>query len=94
MVADDQALQDLISALKEGDLAESLVQMSEPSMVIEDYSYFLQKWPGAMVYVGAQAETNPSFNHSADALFHEEAMDTAFTLFRTMVDAAPRAMKA
>jgi amidohydrolase len=94
VVADDQALQDLISVLKEGDLAESLVQMSEPSMVIEDYSYFLQKWPGAMVYVGAQAETNPSFNHSADALFHEEAMDTAFTLFRTIVDAAPRAMKA
>ena len=91
VIADDQALQDLISVLEEGNLAESLVRMPEPSMVIEDYSYFLQKWPGAMVYVGAQAEANPSFNHSADARFHEEAMDTAFTVFRTIVDAAPRA---
>jgi len=90
VVADDRALQTLISVLAQGQLAESLVQMPEPSMVIEDYSYFLQKWPGAMVYVGAQAELNPSFNHSADARFHEDAMDTGFTLFRTIVDADPR----
>ena len=90
VVSDDRALRVLTSALAQGQLANSLVEMTEPSMVIEDYSYFLQKWPGAMVYVGAQAEENPSFNHSANARFHEDAMNTSFTVFRTIVDTDPK----
>ena len=31
-------------------------ELPETSMVIEDYSYFLQKWPGAMFYLGCQVE--------------------------------------
>lgn len=49
-------------------------RMSQPSMVIEDYSYFLQKWPGAMTYLGAKVEGGTSFNHSADVVFDESAM--------------------
>ena len=86
VVSDDSALNFLISLLEQGQLAHSLHEMSEPSMVIEDFSYFLHRWPGAMVYVGAQAEESPAFNHSANARFHDNAMDTAFTLFRTVVD--------
>lgn len=86
VVSDDAALEFLVGLLSQGPLANSLHQMAEPSMVIEDFSYFLQKWPGAMVYVGAQAEENPAFNHSANARFHDDAMDTAFTLFRAVVD--------
>lgn len=86
VVSDDAALEFLLGLLSQGPLANSLHQMSEPSMVIEDFSYFLQKWPGAMVYIGAQAEESPAFNHSANARFHDDAMDTAFTLFRSVVD--------
>lgn len=86
VVSDDAALEFLVGLLSQGPLANSLHQMAEPSMVIEDFSYFLQKWPGAMVYVGAQAEENPAFNHSANARFHDDAMDTSFTLFRALVD--------
>ncbi len=89
VIANDQALQTLITALSQGVLEKSLVLMPEPSMVIEDFSYFLEKWPGAMVYIGAQAEDNPSFNHAANARFHERAMDTAFAVFRTIVDTNP-----
>lgn len=86
VIADDAALDFLVSALQQGPLAHCLNVMTEPSMVIEDFSYFLHKWPGAMVYVGAQAEENPAFNHSANARFHDDAMDSAFTIFRTIVD--------
>lgn len=54
--------------------------MDAPSMVIEDFSYFLQKWPGAMVYLGAKATANPSFNHSDDVIFDERAMVTGLSL--------------
>ncbi len=50
------------------------VAMPEASMVIEDYSYFLQRWPGTMMYLGAQVDGCTSFNHSADVLFDESAM--------------------
>lgn len=86
VVSDQAALDHLITLLSEGPLAGSLREMPEPSMVIEDFSYFLHKWPGAMVYIGAQAVENPVFNHSAKARFHEGAMDTGFIVFRTLVD--------
>jgi hippurate hydrolase len=66
----------------------NLHEMSHPSMVIEDFSYFLERWPGAMVYVGAAIGDQPAFNHSAIAQFDERAMETAFGLFRMMAPAA------
>jgi metal-dependent amidase/aminoacylase/carboxypeptidase family protein len=57
-------------------------------MVIEDFSYFLKRWPGAMVYVGAAVGENPFFNHSAEAEFDEEAMKTGFALFRALAPVA------
>lgn len=57
------------------------VPMGHASMVIEDFSYFLHKWPGAMMWVGAAASDTPVFNHSAHATFDESAMQTAAELF-------------
>ncbi|WGY01866.1 M20 family metallopeptidase [Nocardioides sp. QY071] len=45
--------------------------MAAPSMVIEDYAYFLERWPGSMVYLGAQVPGHDAFNHAADAMFDE-----------------------
>jgi hippurate hydrolase len=64
----------MISGFARDGLSSRIVAMKKPSMVIEDFSYFLQKWPGAMVYLGAQHGENPNFNHSADAMFDEESM--------------------
>lgn len=61
-------------------------EMDHPSMVIEDFSYFLHRWPGAMVYVGAAVGESPAFNHSAEVLFDEDAMATALQLFIALAE--------
>lgn len=61
-------------------------EMAHPSMVIEDFSYFLHKWPGAMVYVGAAVGESPAFNHSAEVAFDEDAMATALQLFIALAE--------
>ena len=55
---------------------EQLTPMERPSMVIEDFAYFLQKWPGAMVYLGANVLGHRSFNHSDDVVYDEAVMTT------------------
>jgi len=60
--------------LRQTELADKVVPMPEPSMVIEDFAYFLQRWPGAMVYLGAQAAGNSSFNHADDVVYDESAL--------------------
>lgn len=58
-------------------LADAPVQtqaMEHASMVIEDYAYFLQRWPGTMVYLGAQVPGHRSFNHAADAVFDDSVL--------------------
>ena len=65
------------------------VAMPEASMVIEDYSYFLQRWPGTMMYLGAQVDGCTSFNHSADVLFDEQAMTAGCAYLLEAATAAP-----
>lgn len=73
---------------RECGVVADFAEMDHPSMVIEDFSYFLHKWPGAMVYVGAAVGVNPSFNHSATAEFDDAAMVQAFQLFRHLAPSA------
>lgn len=56
-------------------------ELPETSMVIEDYSYFLQKWPGAMFYLGCQVEGSEFFNHSEKVQFNEDAMKSGVEFF-------------
>ena len=37
-------------------------------MVIEDFATFLHRWPGTVVYLGAQVPWHEAFNHAADGL--------------------------
>ncbi len=60
--------------------AERVVNLPDPSMGAEDFSYVLQEVPGAMFFLGAcppdlTPETSP-FNHSNLVRFDEEAMAT------------------
>lgn len=66
--------------LAASDLASRVVAMPTASMVIEDFAYFLHRWPGAMVYLGAQVEGGTAFNHSADVLFDEDVLATGVAL--------------
>jgi metal-dependent amidase/aminoacylase/carboxypeptidase family protein len=60
--------------------------MAEPSMVIEDFAYFLHRWPGAMVYLGAQVGSRQVFNHSDDVMFDEAAMSVGLALHSLVAD--------
>jgi amidohydrolase len=84
VVSDRKFIESFLTTAGKNGYGSKLVEMNEPSMVIEDYSYFLHKWPGAMVYVGAAEGDEPAFNHSASAQFNEQAMETAFGLFRML----------
>lgn len=89
VVSDPDFIETFLWLARAEGLGSVLQEMDHPSMVIEDFSYFLQKWPGAMVYVGAAIGEAPSFNHSATAQFDEEAMTTAFRLFRMLAPSEP-----
>lgn len=68
-----------------GDRAQ-VVEMHDPSMVIEDFAYFLHRWPGAMVYLGAQVPGQDAFNHAADAVFDEAVLQTGAGLHLLAAD--------
>lgn len=57
-----------------------LTPMSQPSMVIEDFAYFLRQWPGAMVYLGANVPGHESFNHADDVMYDESVLATGTTM--------------
>jgi hippurate hydrolase len=76
----------MLECLSVQGLADRVREMPKPSMVIEDFAYFLQRWPGAMVYLGANVEGHSSFNHSADVVFDESAMVTGAALHMMAAD--------
>jgi hippurate hydrolase len=67
----------------------AVVEMADPSMVIEDFAYFLRRWPGAMVYLGAQVPGHDAFNHAADAVFDEAVLQTGAALHLLAADGLP-----
>ena len=63
-------------------------RMPAPVMGSEDFSYVLQKVPGAMAFLGATPKgTNPftaAPNHSNRVMFDETAMPTGIALYAAM----------
>ncbi len=86
-VVNDAAYVDRVRAAV-GTRAE-VVEMAHPSMVIEDFAYFLHRWPGAMVYLGAQVPGHEAFNHAADAVFDEAVLATGAALHLLAADGLP-----
>lgn len=86
-VVNDAAYVDrLVAAVGRTSLGPGLAAMSAPSMVIEDFAYFLQQWPGAMIYLGAQVEGSSAFNHAPDAVFDESVLTTGAALHLMAAD--------
>jgi len=88
VISEPDFMSAFLGAVEREGLGDRLEEMEHPNMVMEDFSYFLHRWPGAMVYVGAAVGENPSFNHSAGAQFDEDAMKTSFAVFRSLAPAA------
>lgn len=76
----------MVSRLSEGELRSRIRTMPAPSMVIEDFAYFLQRWPGTMVYIGARGAGNTSFNHADDVVFDESALEVGTALYLLAAD--------
>jgi hippurate hydrolase len=70
----------MVTRLGEALGPEALTPMTRPSMVIEDFAYFLLKWPGAMVYLGANVPGHTSFNHADDVVYDESVLATGATM--------------
>lgn len=75
-----------VSRLEATDIASRLQPMTTPSMVIEDFAYFLKRWPGAMLYLGAQVDGATSFNHSDDVSFDESCLAVGAALHLEAAD--------
>lgn len=80
VVNDPEYVDRMVAALERSPAASGLTEMAAPSMVIEDFAYFLQRWPGAMVYLGASIPGRTAFNHAPDADFDEAVMATGLVL--------------
>jgi hippurate hydrolase len=86
VVNDAAYVERLVAALDAGELAPQLRPMPEPSMVIEDFAYFLHRWPGAMVYLGANVPGCSAFNHADDVVYHEDALAVGAALHLVAAD--------
>ena len=89
LVNDAAYVDTMLRSLSGTGLGAHLQEMSEPSMVIEDFAYFLHRWPGAMVYLGANVAGHTAFNHSADVVFDEDVLATGAALMLAAADGFP-----
>ncbi|EWT04763.1 amidohydrolase [Intrasporangium chromatireducens Q5-1] len=86
VVNDPEFMERFEGRVRETDLGAHLTPMVEPSMVIEDFAYFLQRWPGGMVYLGAKGPDNTSFNHADDVVYDEEVLSVGAALYLLAAD--------
>ena len=76
------------------DIAEALVgekqvvRMPNPVMGAEDFSYVLEKLPGAMLFLGGTPHNKDprtaAPNHSNRVMFEEDAMTTGMALYSSL----------
>ena len=68
--------------------AEKSVRLPSPVMGAEDFSYVLNKLPGAMLFLGGTPDgVNPATaapNHSNRVMFDEQAMKTGMSLYASL----------
>lgn len=86
VVNDADYVDRFVTRLAQTELASAVTDMPEPSMVIEDFAYFLHRWPGAMVYLGARAAGNTSFNHADDVVYDESVLTVGAALHLLAAD--------
>ncbi|MEP7088937.1 MAG: M20 family metallopeptidase [Nocardioidaceae bacterium] len=86
VVSDRSYVSGMVAGLAGTELAPRVQEMAAPSMVIEDFAYFLHRWPGTMVYLGAQVPGHSAFNHSSEVVFDEDVLATGAALLLLAAD--------
>ena len=86
VVNDDYYVDALVGRLRQTEMRDLLRPMPAASMVIEDFAYFLQRWPGAMVYLGANVEGCTAFNHADNVQYDERAFPIGAALHLEAAD--------
>jgi amidohydrolase len=86
VTVNDDAFADRVLGVAEGLVgAERVVRQPHPVMGAEDWSYVLQRVPGAMMFLGGTpADRNPATapaNHSNRVTFDEQAMATGIAAY-------------
>ena len=86
VTVNDAEVADLVGALAEGLIgAEAVRTMPAPMMGAEDFSYVVERVPGAMVFLGGRAPDEDPLtyadNHSDRVVFHEPAMAVGAALY-------------
>ncbi|MEZ0241276.1 MAG: M20 family metallopeptidase [Chloroflexota bacterium] len=86
VTVNDAEVTDLVRGLAEGLVGSAAVhEMTSPEMGAEDFSYLLQRVPGAMVFLGGRAPgedpVNYANNHSDLVVFDEPAMAVGAALY-------------
>jgi amidohydrolase len=64
---------------------EALVELEHPSMGSEDFSFYLQKVPGAMFYLGNNTPSTPHPIHSPHYVFNDNAIPIGMRVFCDLV---------
>jgi amidohydrolase len=64
----------------------SVIQLPNPVMGAEDFSYVLDRIPGTMMFLGGKPDnvSNPAPNHSNRVMFDEAAMSTGIAMYAAM----------
>jgi len=89
MTVNDPAAADLVRRVAVDLIgADSVAVLAEPIMGSEDFSYVLQRVPGAMAFLGAcppslDPETAPS-NHSSQVVFDEDALPVGVATYAAL----------
>ena len=86
VTVNDAEVADLVGALAEGLIgAEAVRTMPAPMMGAEDFSYVVERVPGAMVFLGGRAPDEDPLtyadNHSDRVVFDEPAMAVGAALY-------------
>lgn len=75
----------VVEAAREVVALDDVRELGAPIMGAEDFSYVLQRVPGAMVFLGArppdQDEATAPMNHSNLVIFHEPALAVGIALY-------------
>jgi len=85
----DQAMAEVVTTLATGLIgADAVHTLADPIMGAEDFSYILQRVPGAFAFLGARpADEDPATapqNHSNRVVFDEDAMPVGMALYAAM----------
>ncbi|MFF5448019.1 M20 family metallopeptidase [Streptomyces sp. NPDC012888] len=91
-VVNDPDVTDLVTATAGRLLGpDGVHRLPDPVMGAEDFSYVLQRVPGAMAFLGARPPGTPAGEapdiHSGRVVFHEEAMAAGAALHAAMAEA-------